>query len=102
ALGHEDAVLDDRDPVAERLRLVEIVGREEQRLAELLQPPDRGPGGSPRGRVEAGRGLVEEDQLGVTDEREREVEPAALAARELLRELVLLAVEPDERYRLAG
>jgi hypothetical protein len=32
------------------------------------------------GGVEAGRRLVEEDELGVADEREREVEPALLAA----------------------
>ena len=32
------------------------------------------------GRVEAGGRLVEEDQLGVAGDAEREVEPAALAA----------------------
>ena len=33
------------------------------------------PGGAARGRVEAGRRLVEEDELGIADERDAEVEP---------------------------
>ena len=58
------------------------------------------PGRAARRRVEAGRRLVEEDELRVADQRERDVEPAPLAARELRRERVRLLVEPDERDRL--
>src|SRR5439155_24243 len=47
-------------------------------------------------RVEAGRRLVEEDQLRVADEREPEVEPTALAAREASDELVALLPEADQ------
>ena len=43
---------------------------------------DRLPRGAPCGRIEAGRRLVEEDQLGVADERQREVQPPQLPAGE--------------------
>ena len=75
-------VLDDRDAVGERLRLVEVVRRQQHGLAERLERADRLPRLAPRRGVEAGRRLVEEDQLGVADEREREVEPPLLAAGE--------------------
>jgi hypothetical protein len=43
-----------------------------------------------------GRGLVEEDQLRVADERERDVEAPALATRQPVRALPLASLEPDE------
>src|SRR6185436_6103893 len=49
-----------------------------------------------RGGVEAGRRLVEENQLGVADQRQPEVEPAALAAREPPDPLVPLLLQADE------
>ena len=82
ALGEDPAALDDRDAVGELLRLVEVVRGQQHGLAEVLERADRLPRGATRGRVEAGRRLVEEDQLGVADQREREVEAAALAAGE--------------------
>src|SRR6476469_6187034 len=82
ALGDDPPGLDDRDPIAQRLRLVEVVRRQQDGLAQVLQRADRAPGVAPRRRVEAGRRLVEEDQLGVADQREGQVEPALLAARE--------------------
>src|SRR4051812_35074636 len=56
-------LLDDRDAVAQRLRLVEVVRREQDRLAEVLQRAHGPPGVAPRLRVEARRRLVEEDEL---------------------------------------
>src|SRR6185312_3234574 len=58
------------------------------------------PGGPPGGRIEAGRGLVEEDQLRVADQREGDVEPPPLAARERLAGPVRLAAQADERDRV--
>ena len=46
--------------------------------------------------IEARRRLVEEDELGVADERDAEVEPALLAAGERLHARVALLAEPDE------
>src|SRR5436853_363859 len=71
-------VLDDRDAVGELLRLVEVVRRQQDRLAEIAQVADRLPRAAPGLRIKAGRRLVEEDQLGVADEREREVQPPQL------------------------
>jgi len=64
ALHDDAAVIDDRDRVADLLHLVEQAGF---------------PRISWRRGVESGRRLVEEDELGVADERE--VEPAELARR---------------------
>src|SRR3954451_21153550 len=102
ALGQDLAALDDRHAVGERLRLVEVVRREHNRLAELAQRADRAPRDAARGRVEARGRLVEEDQLRVADERQPEVQAAQLAAGERARPHVLLALEPDQREHLVG
>src|SRR4051795_591875 len=96
SLGDEPPLLDDRDAVAERLRLVEVVRRQEHRLSEVLQRAHDVPRRAPRRRVEARRRLVEEDQLGVADEREREVEAAQLAAAQRARVRVGLVPQPRE------
>ena len=71
--------------------------REQDGLAEVGELADDVPGRAAGRGVEARRGLVEEDQLGVADEREREVEPARLAARQRADVRVLLVLEPGER-----
>src|SRR5579863_3622036 len=96
ALGEDLAALDDRHSVGELLGLVEIVRREEHGLAEFLQRADRVPGGAPRGGVEPGRRLVEEDQLGVADQRQGQVEAAPLAAGQAARALVALVAQANE------
>ena len=58
------------------------------------------PRAATRGRVEAGRRLVEEDQLGIADEREREIEPTLLTARQRLHARAGLLGEPDEVEQL--
>ena len=79
--GADDlAAAQDGDAVGESLRLLHVVRREEDALPQGAQVADRLPRLPPRGRVEAGRRLVEEDELRVADEREGEVEPAELAA----------------------
>ena len=70
--------------VGEVLRLLHVVRGEQDRLAERAQPGDQLPRLPTRGGVEAGGRLVEEDQLGVAADAEREVEPPALAAGERL------------------
>ena len=67
ALAHDHAVAQHGDPVGELLGLVEVVRRQQDRLAERAQVADRVPRCAARARVEAGRRLVEEDQLGVAD-----------------------------------
>ena len=61
---------------------------------------DRRPGLATRGRVKPGGGLVEEDQLRVSHERQRQVQPAPLAARQVLGADVALLGQLDERDHL--
>jgi hypothetical protein len=49
-----------------------------------------------RARIEAGRWLVEEDELGIPDEGDTEVEASLLASRERLHSRVPLLGEADE------
>jgi hypothetical protein len=60
------------------------VGRQEHRLAEFAQREDGRPRAAPGGGIEAGRRLVKEDQVGVADQRERQVEATALPTPEIL------------------
>src|SRR5207244_2055385 len=86
-LGHA-AVADDaplveqHDTVRECLRFVEIVCREQDRAVVGGEPTDRFPETSSCAGVEACARLVEEDELGITGEGERDRETAPLAARE--------------------
>src|SRR5205085_8101122 len=80
----DDAVAQDGDAVGELLGLVEVVRREEDGLPELAEGADHLPRRAPRRRVEARRRLVEEDELGIADERDAEVEAPLLTARERL------------------
>ena len=94
---------EDRDAVGQPLGLVEVVGGEQDRLAERGQVRDGVPAAPPGLRVEPGGGLVEEDDVRVTGEREREVEAPALPAGEPADELATRAsVELDELEQLLG
>src|SRR5207253_8066321 len=93
----DDAALaQDGDAVGELLDLVQVVGRQQDRLAEPAERADRLPGAPPRSGVEAGGRLVEENQLRVADQRQAEVEPPPLPAREPARARVALLLEPDQ------
>src|SRR5215208_3032689 len=80
ALADDLAGDDHRDPVGQPLGLFHVVGGEEDRLAEIAQTRDDVPRGAPCRRVKAGGGLVEEDKLGVADQRERDVDATLLTA----------------------
>jgi hypothetical protein len=79
SLAHDQAVVDDRKQVAELVGLLEVLRRRDLRAvpfdpAHLL--PDR----EPAHRVEPGGRLVEEEDLGLVDERRRQVQPPLHAA----------------------
>src|SRR6185436_16325907 len=88
--GDDPPFAQDGDAVGELLDLVQVVRRQEDSLAEPPQRADRLPGATPCAGVEAGRWLVEEDQLRVADQRQAEIEPAPLSAREPTRARVAL------------
>ena len=59
----------DHQAVAQLLRLVHVVGGQDERHALLLEAVEAVPEQVPRLRVEAGGGLVEQQQVGLVDER---------------------------------
>ena len=81
--GDDPAVGQDQDAVGELLRLVEVVGGEQDRRAlEVREPVHEVVELAPRVRVEAGGRLVEEQQLRPPDDPDRHVEAPALPAGE--------------------
>ena len=74
----------DREPVAQDLGLLHVVRRQQDGPAVGLEAADEVPQRPPGRGVEAGRRLVEEDELGVVHERQRDREPLPLAARQVL------------------
>ena len=101
ALDHDLAPADDRQPVGELVRLLEVVRRQEDRQrfaarqhAELL--PHR----RARLRVEPRRRLVEEQDLRRVDEAERDVEPALHPARVALHDSVSRMRDSDQLQQL--
>ena len=80
ALGDDLAVVDDRDPVAEPLGLVHVMSGQDDRAAAVAEVADHVPELPAGLRVQAGRRLVEEQELGVADQRDAR-RPAAAAGR---------------------
>src|ERR687887_250887 len=101
ALRHDQPAGDDRHLVGQVLRLVHVVGGEQDRLAEVPQALDQLPGAPAGRRVEAGGRLVQEDQVGVADDAEGEVQAALLAAGERLYPRPALVAETDQVDHLA-
>ena len=69
ALGHDLRLVHDDEPVAELLGLVHVVGRQDERHATLLQAVEAVPEQVAGLRIEAGRRLVEEEQVRLVDQR---------------------------------
>ena len=83
AEGDELAVVDDGHPIAEALRLVHVVGGQDDGLAPRAQRRDGVPERAARLRIEPGRRLVEKQHLGIADQPQRHRQPLALPARQL-------------------
>ena len=80
----------------ETVRLFEILRCEEEgHAAVAVERFDVSPDRVPPDRVEPGRGLVEEDDFRIVDERGREVEPPLHAAGVCLDETVGRIIELD-------
>ena len=82
ALGREPAAVHDGQSVTELLGLVHVVGRDDLGDPLLLQPVEPVPQEVARLGVEPGGGLVEDEDLGVRDERPRDGEPTLHPARQ--------------------
>ena len=94
-LGDDLAAVDDRDPVAERVRLEHVMRREQDRLARLRERGDRCAELARADRIEPDRGLVEEHHRRVVQQAAGDVEALLHPARVALGALVL-ALEADE------
>src|SRR5206468_11976255 len=68
AVGHDLAVVQDRDVVRELLRLVEIVRGEEDGPALPLEVSNQRPEFPPGARIQARRRLIEEEELWLADQ----------------------------------
>ena len=96
ALGDDRAVHDHPDAIGQVLGLVHVVRGQQHRRSGGAQVAHHVPGLAARRRVEARRGLVQEQQLRVAGEGDRHVEAALLAAGELAHALIALPAQPDE------
>jgi len=99
---HDHAHAHDRHPVGQGLGLVEVVGGQQHGLAQLLERADRLPGVAPGAGIEAGGGLIQEDQLRVADQGQSQIEPAHLTPRQRSHERVLLALQAGQGDHLVG
>src|SRR6266498_3463490 len=100
ALRHDRAAGQDHHPVGQVLGLVHVVRGQQDALAEGAQVVDQLPGVAPGRGVEPGGGLVQEDQIRVADDPERQVEPALLPTRERLDSRVALLREAHQVHGL--
>ena len=80
--GHHAATGDHRDAVGQRGGLLQVVGGEHDGGAVGGEHPDQVPELAARLGIETGGGFVHEQQFGIGDDAERDVEPTALPARE--------------------
>src|SRR5688572_13726120 len=100
--GHEDlAVVEDVGAIGDRERFPDVVVRDEDTDAALLQPPHDLLDVADRDRIDPGEGLVQEQVLGRRHERACDLQPPALAAGERVRRVRRQAGEVQLRQQLA-
>jgi hypothetical protein len=101
AVGDDPAGREDQDPVGELLRLVQVVGGQQDRgVLQLREPVHQLVELAAGVWVESGRRLVEEQQLGAADDADRHVEAAPLASGKRHDLLVRVLVQPHHREQL--
>ena len=80
ARADDQAGVHDLQPVGQRLRLLEVVRRDQHARAAVAKVGHEPPDLAPALGVEAGRGLVEDHQLRAAHQRAREIDAASLPA----------------------
>src|SRR5688572_29161869 len=81
AVSDDLAVVDDRQPVGQGVRLLDVMGRQEYGRARFAQTADLVPHPRSRLGIEAGGRLVEEEDRRSVDDAQTDIEPALHAAR---------------------
>jgi hypothetical protein len=89
----------DRHAIAEALRLLHVVRRVDDRLALALEGQQAVEDRVARLRIDANRRLVEQHQIGIVEDRRRQVEAPLHAARVGLDAVVPAIEEADELER---
>jgi len=102
ALDHHAAAADDREPVGQLVRLLEVVRGEQngQRLA-VCEEAQLLPHGGSRLRIQPGRGLVQKQHLRPVHEPQRHVESALHPARIPSDDAVGRVRDPDQVEQLS-
>jgi hypothetical protein len=77
---HHHTGLQDRDPVREFLRLLQVVGGEDDGDATVDQVPDDPPDRPPALRVQPRGRLVQDHHTWAAEQRQRQVEPPSLTS----------------------
>jgi len=98
----DDPAGEQADQVAARARPRQVVARDEDRAALVAEPPEDSGERRLGRRIGAGERLVEQEQVGLLDERAREEHALALAGRELADLSAGVALHPNEAPRLAA
>ena len=93
---------DQRDLLAERLGLLEVVRREQDRRPLLVQAADVAPELVAQLDVDAGGRLVEDHEARLVQQRAGEQQPAAHPAGELRRAHVALGAQVEDVDHLLG
>src|SRR5205809_3530415 len=100
SLGDDLAVIHDRYAIAEALGFLHVVRRQQHRPAVGAEAADDLPQLAARLRIEAGRRLIEEQQLGFAHERTGDREALLLPARKGHDARLAFLLELDEREHL--
>src|SRR5262245_34759663 len=100
ALGDDAAGVHDDQPIAELRCLLHVVRRQQDGGAGALERADALPDEPPGLGIESGGGLVEDEQSGLVEQRTRQHESAAHAAREGLDALAAMIAELGETDQL--
>ena len=101
-LGHDLAVVHHDEPVAELLGLVHEVRGEHQRGAAFLELVELVPQQVARLRIETGGRLVEQQQVGLVDQRAGDAHPPLLPAGQGVDLAVGAVAELDEVEQFGG
>ncbi len=96
------APMQDDHPVADPLDLGQQVRIEDDRRASIPRRADDRPNVGPADRIERRGRLVEEDQLGLAEQRDTQAEPLLHALREAAHRVVGPVGQPDPVERLVG
>lgn len=86
---HDVALVEHRDPLRELVGFIEILSRQKDRDPRRSKLADDLPHRQAAARVQAGRGLIEENDARLTDQCHREIEasphPARVGRKQLVR-----------------